>query len=352
VRYLDGCGTTIELTDFRDVMDDRKSAVLRAVVEAHIESAQPVGSGALTSASGLGVSSATIRNEMASLETEGYLTSPHTSSGRIPTEKGYRYFVDNIGGPGKLAPTETRRVSNFFAIAQGAIEGRLQDTSELLSSLTAYTGVIVGPSHDSATIRSVQLVTLEPGRVLLVLVLSSGTVERHDLEVDSGVDEDVVARASDRLSMRLVGTTPNSVPEQQPVGDKTLDGLVRLALQAIGAEPENGQVYVGGAANMAGQFEAIETVREVLTILEHQLMVVSMVRDLIDRGLSVAIGSETGLPLADCSVVVSPLIVDGEQAGSVGVLGPTRMDYPRALAAVQVVSNRLGVSLAAATDDH
>ena len=100
-------------------MDDRKSAVLRAVVEAYIDDAQPVGSGAIASGSGLDVSSATIRSEMASLETEGLLTSPHTSSGRIPTEKGYRYFVDHIGGPGRLAPTETRRVRDFFQRAQG-----------------------------------------------------------------------------------------------------------------------------------------------------------------------------------------------------------------------------------------
>jgi len=332
-------------------MDERKATVLRAVVEAYIDTAQPIGSGALSGHGDLAVSSATIRSEMASLETEGYLASPHTSAGRIPTEKGYRYFVDNIGGPGRLGPTDTRRVSDFFTRAQGAIEGRLQDTSQLLSSLTAYAGVILGPSHDPATIRSVQLVLLDPGQVLLVLVLSSGTVERHEIMVDDSVDEDVVARAGDRLSLRLVGTTPTSVPQQQPVGDAALDGLVKLALQAIGAEPEAGPVYVGGAANMAGQFDAVDTVREVLTILEHQLMVVSMVRDLLDRGLSVAIGSETGLPLADCSVVLSPLMVDGELAGSVGVLGPTRMDYPRTLAAVQVVSNRLGDSLAKATDD-
>ena len=333
-------------------MDDRKSAVLRAVVEAYIEDAQPVGSGAIVSGSGLDVSSATIRSEMASLETEGLLTSPHTSSGRIPTEKGYRYFVDHIGGPGRLAPTETRRVRDFFQRAQGAIEGRLQNTSELLSSLTAYAGVIVGPAHDRDEIRSVQVVLLEPGRVLLVLVFATGRVERHDLIVDSSVDDDIIARATENLSQRLVGTTPSSMPTQRPVGDVALDELIRQAVQSIGADAETEPVYVGGAANMATQFDAIETVREVLTILEHQLMVVSMVRDLIDRGLSVAIGSETGLPLADCSIVVAPLMVDGEQTGSVGVLGPTRMDYPRALAAVQMVSNRLGVSLAAANEDN
>ncbi len=332
-------------------MDERKATVLRAVVEAYIDNAQPVGSGVLAGHQQLAVSAATIRNEMAALENEGYLASPHTSAGRVPTEKGYRYFVDNIGGSGKLAPTETRLVVDFFERAQGAIEGRLQDTSQLLSSLTAYAGVVVGPSHDRAAIRSVQLVLLEPGRVLLVLVLSTGTVERHELTVDDRVDDDVVHRAGDRLAMRLIGTSATTVPEQQPVGDPVLDDLVRQALEAVSANPEAGPVYVGGAANMAGQFDAIDTVREVLTILEHQLLVVSMVRDLLGRGLTVAIGSETGLPLADCSVVVAPLMVDGELAGSVGVLGPTRMDYPRTLAAVQVVSNRLGNSLAAAGDD-
>jgi heat-inducible transcriptional repressor len=328
-----------------DGLDERKAAVLGAVVESYIDTAQPVGSTALSRQGTISASSATIRNEMSALEQLGYLSQPHTSAGRVPTEKGYRYFVDRIGQPGVLAPTESAQVRDFFQAAQGAIEDRLRNTSDLLSNLTAYTGVVVGPSHDPATVRSAQLVILGGGRALLVLVLSSGTVERYDIEVAETIDPSVVSRANAMLDEALVGrgwAPPSTVPRS---GDVVVDDLVDAALSALTGHDDDAQVFVGSTSNMAAQFDAVETVRSVLTILEHQLMVVTMVSDLLNRGLSVAIGSETGLPLADCSVVLAPLFVDGEQAGSVGVLGPTRMDYPRALAAVRDVSDRLGASI-------
>ena len=158
-------------------MDERKAAVLRAVVESFIDTAQPVGSRAVSDLSDLRVSAATIRNEMASLEAEGYLAQPHTSAGRVPTDAGYRYFVDRLG-PGHLDEAETRQISSFFRHAQGQIEERLADTSRLLSQLTAYAAVVVGPLHDPATVRSAQLVDLGASRLLLVLVTSSGSIER------------------------------------------------------------------------------------------------------------------------------------------------------------------------------
>lgn len=326
-------------------LDERKSAVLRAVVSHYVDTAQPVGSGAIANDDAIGVSSATVRNEMAALEQLGYLTQPYTSAGRVPTERGYRVFVDELGGTGVLAPTEARQVRDFFQAARGAIEDRLSDTSDLLSNLTAYTGVVVGPSHDPAVVRSVQLVLLEPGRALLVVVLSSGTVERHDVAVAVDADDALLARASRVLTDELVGHGLGAAALVVATGETQLDDVVAAARQATSTADGETSVYVGSTSNMAAQFDAIDTVRGVLTILEQQLMVVSMVTDLLDRGLSVAIGSETGLPLAECSVVLAPLVVDGEQAGSVGVLGPTRMDYPKALAAVEVVSQRLGASI-------
>ncbi len=327
-------------------MDERKATILRAIVEHYIDTAQPIGSATIAVKAGLEVSSATIRNEMAQLETEGYLEQPHTSAGRIPTQKGYRYFVDQLGAPGRLGPVETRQVRAFFDKAQGAIETRLGRTSQLLSQLTAYAGVVVGPDHDPALVRSVQLVRLEADLLLVVVVLSTGTVERHALPVDPDLDEATVARASQILAEGLVGKGAHRLSCPPPSGDPEVDRLVAAAVEAVEETDEERSVFVGGAANIAGHFEAVETVREVLVILEQQLIVVSMLRDLLDRGLSVAIGSETGLPLSECSVVVAPYTVNGEQVGSIGVVGPTRMDYPRAMAAVQAVSSRLSRSLA------
>jgi heat-inducible transcriptional repressor len=324
------------------VLDQRKASILRAVVEEYIDSAQPVGSGHVASAPGVEVSPATVRNEMAQLEHDGYLVQPHTSAGRIPTEKGYRYFVDSLVSPGPLEQDAAQQVKAFFNKAHGEIEQMLSDTTRLLSDLTSSAAVVVGHSSERATVRSVQLVGLAPRVVLLVLVLSNGSVEKRTIELDDDVDEATVTRASAHVDSHLRGRHVEEITGLGPSGTPAADVLVD-ATKAAMASASDDQVFVGGTARMAGSFEAVETIREVLGILEQQLVVVTLVRDVLDRGLSVAIGSETGMaPLAECALVVAPYAVEGEPAGTIGVLGPTRMNYPQALAAVAVVSKRLG----------
>jgi heat-inducible transcriptional repressor len=150
------------------MLDDRKAAILRLVVEEYIETAQPVGSATVARQRDLGVSPATVRNEMGTLEREGYLVQPHTSAGRIPTDKGYRFFVDTLARPGPLDAAQTQQVRDFFARAHGELEEMLHDTSRLLSSLTDYAAVVIAPSHEAATLRSIQLVGLSARVALLV----------------------------------------------------------------------------------------------------------------------------------------------------------------------------------------
>jgi heat-inducible transcriptional repressor len=332
-----------------DELDPRKAAILNAVVSEYIETAEPVGSAHITGNPGVQVSSATVRSDMAALERDGYLTQPHTSAGRIPTDKGYRFFVDTLGTPGTLGPVQRQEVRRFFAHVHGAVEDLLGHTSGLLTNLTDYAAVVVGPTHDSATIRSVQLVDLGPDRALLVVVLSDGAVEKRPIELPGDIDDTVLAAAAGHMTAHLRGRTladPGPVPGR---GDTAVDTAVRLGAQALGElasadEPEH--VFVGGSSRMASAFDAVETVRSVLSILEQQLVVVELVEHILDRGLSVAIGSEHGFePLASCALVLAPVSVDGETAGTIGVVGPTRMNYPRALAAVQVVGERLGERL-------
>jgi heat-inducible transcriptional repressor len=334
-------------------LDQRKAAILTAVVSEYIETAEPVGSAHITGTPGVEVSSATVRSDMAALERDGYLTQPHTSAGRIPTDKGYRFFVDTLGSPGTLGPVERQEVRRFFAHVHGAVEDLLGHTSGLLANLTDYAAVVVGPTHDTATIRSIQLVDLGPNLALLVVVLSDGAVEKRAIdltgELAGDIDDTVLVAAAAHLTAHLRGRTlaePGTVPDR---GDAAFDAAVRLGTQALGQlsaadEPEH--VFVGGSSRMASAFDAVETVRSVLSILEQQLVVVELVEHILDRGLSVAIGSEHGFePLASCALVLAPVSVDGETAGTIGVVGPTRMNYPRALASVQIVAERLGERL-------
>ena len=324
-----------------EMLDDRKAAILRAVVEEYIDTAQPVGSGLVARTAGVDVSPATVRNEMAALERDGYLAQPHTSAGRIPTEKGYRFFVDTLDTSVDLDPSQRQQIRSFFGKAHGEIEQVLAETSRLLSDLTTNTGVVVRAPVDHGTIRSVQLVSLAPRVVLLVVVLSTGGVEKRTLEFGAEMGEERVIVASTRLASMLTGSARGAVVA--PTGDELVDAAVD-ALRMTAEEDD--RVYVGGAARMADAFDAVQTVRRVLELLEHHLVVVTLLRDVLDRGLSVAIGTETGLePLAQCAVVVAPYEIDGERAGTIGILGPTRMNYPQALAAVATVSRRLETRL-------
>jgi len=327
------------------MLDERKTAILRAVVQEYIDTAQPVGPSHIASAPGVQVSSATVRNEMAVLEQEGYLTQPHTSAGRIPTDKGYRFFVDHLAHPGRLDAERHQQVGDFFAHSRGALEGLLRSTGQLLNDLTSYASVVVGPSTDRATVRSVQVVGLSPHHATLVVVLSNGSVESEPIELRIDTSDATLAAAGAHLQQHLVGfplATNRAVPS---TNDAAVEVVCAAALGALGRHLNDGDapVFVRGASAMATAFDAVETVRAVLIALEQQYVVVSLVHDVVERGLSVAIGAEHGIePLVACAVVLAPVIAEGERVGTVGVVGPTRMNYPYALAAVDIVSNRLG----------
>jgi heat-inducible transcriptional repressor len=240
-------------------------------------------------------------------------------------------------------------VTRFFDQVHGEMEDVLERATGLLSELTSYAAVVVGPSHHTATVRSVQLVGLSPLHVLLVVVLSDGAVEKRTIELDEDVTDDTLARASDLLSAALTGRTLSGAWSLPSSGAKKVDRLLRAARAALGAlegTMEADQVFVGGPARLAESFEAVETVRTVLGILEQQLVVVTLLRDVLNRGLSVAIGTEHGYePLSSCAVVVAPVAIEGHDLGAVGLLGPTRMDYARAMAAAHVVGEHLGQRL-------
>ncbi|HET9732678.1 MAG TPA: heat-inducible transcriptional repressor HrcA [Acidimicrobiales bacterium] len=326
-------------------LDDRKAAILRAVVEEYIETAQPVGSAHVAARQDVAVSSATVRNDMATLERDGYLVQPHTSAGRIPTDKGYRFFVDRLSGPGSLDSAERQQVRDFFARAHGELERMLLDTTKLLSHLTSHAAVVVGPQSEAATLRSVQLVGIGPRTALVVAVLSNGTVLKDSLEIDEEVGEARLAAATALASTHLLGSTLGGLGEPPASGDAVVDHLLQRVVKVLRREntTEPGHVFVGGTARMAAAFDAVETVRSILDTLEQQFVVVSLLRDVLDRGLSVAIGHEHGLePLAECAVVVAPFGGEGEGSGTIAVLGPTRMNYSHALAAVAHVGQRLG----------
>ena len=336
------------------MLDDRKSAVLRAVVQSYIETAQPVGSANVAQAPGVEVSPATVRNDMTYLEHEGYLAQPHTSAGRIPTEKGYRFFVDQLAVPTQLEEPEAQQVGQFFAHAHGELEGLFQEASTHLAHLTSTAALTVGERGSSETIRSVQLVALTGRLVVAVAVLSNGILAKRTVELPAELDDAQLAVATSVLSARMEGysidnvvagalptlaeVAPRVAPDSAAVAlvDEVVAGLSRSWAE------DHTELYVDGASNMARSFGEVETLHRVLALLEQQVVVVGLLRELIERGLSVAIGSETGLsPLSECSLVVAPVMVGSDRPATLAVLGPTRMNYSDTLSAVDTVSRQL-----------
>lgn len=341
------------MSEPEQVLDDRKSAILRAIVEEYVGSAQPVGSQTIAHTRDLGVSAATVRNEMGALERDGYITQPHTSAGRIPTDKGYRFYVDRFTGEGSLPAPQRREVADFFTSAARVMDDLLHDTSLLLARLTSHAAVIVGPQPDVAVVCSVTLVRLQPQVVLAVAVLSNGAVEKETVVLEHDVSDDDVAEASKRLSQHILGSTFAGItgPPAGPAKPDVAHTLVASVCEGLqrSASTGNEPLFVGGASRLAAEHLAFSNTlvaAHLLELLEEHVVMVALMRELLGPGVTVRIGSEHAHhDLRDCSVVLAPYLVEGQAGGTVGVLGPTRMDYRQAQAAVATVSRQLSRSL-------
>jgi len=329
------------------MLDERKTAILRAVVQEYVATGQPVGSTHIANIPSVKVSSATVRNEMAALEQEGYLAQPHTSAGRIPTDKGYRHFVDSISTAGVMASEDATQVGDFFSAAHGRMEDLLRHTTTLLANITHHTAVIVGPEADTTIVRAVHISRVTARTATVVVVLSNHNVENETIQVSESISEDHISLAVSHLSRTLVSRSLGEIDTVPSTNDPHVDAVCFATINALSRHRADKPVFVGGASSLANAFDAVDVVRDVLSTIEQQFVVVTLLQDLLDRGLSVAIGVEHGIePLSACSVVVAPVIADGEVIGTVGVLGPTRMNYPQALTTVEVVSEQLGRHIA------
>ncbi|HZD68247.1 MAG TPA: heat-inducible transcriptional repressor HrcA [Actinomycetes bacterium] len=334
-------------------LDERKARLLRAVVHEFIRTAEPVGSKALAGRYSLGISPATIRNELAALEDQGFLSHPHTSAGRVPTDLGYRFYVDSLSGVSELARAQRDAVMRYLEGAAG-LEETLQRTSLLLASLTHYTAMVAPPALDRSRVRHIELVPLSPHVIMLVLIVDTGRVEQRLLEMRAEVQAEDLEDVRRRLNEKLVGEQLNraelvmsgmlgSVPAER----RWLFTVVADLLGQVVSDRTTERVWLGGQAHIAGPgaFDELETVRQVYELLEQQVLVLRLLRMAFNRRadqISVVIGSENQLEgMRACSLVTSTYPA-GDTIGTIGVLGPTRMDYLRVMAAVQAVAGYLG----------
>jgi heat-inducible transcriptional repressor len=336
------------------VQEDRRLAVLRAIVEDYVHTEEPVGSKALVERHGLGVSPATVRNDMAVLEEEGYITQPHTSAGRVPTDKGYRLFVDRLTTVKPLSAAEKRAISSFL---DGAVD--LDDvvsrSVRLLSQLTRQVAVVQYPTLSSSTVRHVELVAMTPERLLVVLILSTGRVEQRLVELAAPLGEEELAALRSRVLLAAVGqriadavtALRSSVPEhpgaeQAPGQAPDPTGVVVEALvEAMSDHRSDHRVAVGGAANLARYGDSFDSaVRPLLEALEEHVVLLKLLGEAGTGGLvTVRIGAEGPYEqLSSTSVVSTGYGPEDQSLATLGIVGPTRMDYPGTMAAVRAVA--------------
>lgn len=340
-------------------LDERRAAILKAIVSGYVRDGEPVGSKRLVDEWNLGVSPATVRSDMAALEDAGLITHPHTSAGRIPTDAGYRYFVDSMTGAEPLRPEQLAAMEGLL-LGSRDVEDLLRRTSSVLSRLTRFAALVVAPQLDRSRLRHVELVQLGPTSVLAVFIVDTGRVDKRMLDLDTPVAEHDVQRArhavNDAASNLRLAQVPDVIAGVAAGAPAEVRGLIEAVADAVArgltAAAEGDQVFVGGTANMAGggYFDRIEQVKSVFETLEEQVVVLQVLREVLQDDPAVRIGRELPLvELAACSVVAARYEATGGSGGSVGVLGPTRMDYPKTLAAVQAVASSLEKALAELT---
>jgi heat-inducible transcriptional repressor len=331
--------------------DERRFEVLRAIVADYVSHQEPVGSKVLVERYNLGVSSATVRNDMAALEEEGYIAQPHTSAGRVPTDKGYRLFVDRLAEIKPLSPAERRAIHSFL---EGAIDldDVLRRSVRLLAQLTRQVAVVQYPTLTRSTVRHLEVVSITPARLMLVLITDSGRVDQRLVDLGDVIGEDSVSRLRAVLNGAMVGerlaeasAKVAELPEQAPT--ELRDAMIRVCsvlIESLVEHPEERLVLGGTGNHTRNAADFPRSLRMVLEALEEQVVVLKLLAAAKDAGtVMVSIGNENeAQEMRSTSVVSVGYGSGGNLLGGMGVVGPTRMDYPGTIAAVRAVANYMG----------
>lgn len=324
------------------MLEDRRSEVLRALVEEHIKTGEPVSSRAIVAQARLSVSAATVRNDLAALEEEGLATQPHTSAGRIPTSAAYRYYVDHLG-PRRLRHNAQAKVAGLFGEVHLELTKLLRATSDLLAEITDLPSVVVAPGVAHDRVRSLHTVQIGTDQVMVIVVTEGGRVVQQRGRVRVPVTPREVEHAHELLSGQIVGEELGSAlgPSAERLGSVT-DPVRETALTIVDclhlASTAGTEMFVAGAARMADLWEDLSSMQRILEILEGEAEVIRMLARA--SGTSIQLGNELNEGDLDLAVVSKTYDASGE-SGSVGVIGPMRMNYRQAISAVEEITREL-----------
>ena len=332
------------------MLDERKQRILQAVIQDYISSAEPVGSRTLARKYDLGVSPATIRNEMADLEMLGYLEHIHTSSGRVPSSKGYRLYVDSLLPVQPMTDAEKAMIDKWYKAKVQQLDQVFQETAKIISKLTRNVSLVLAPQISKAAFRCMQFLPLDDHRVIAVLMTDAGFVENRIMEMPAGSSFEDFQRMAKVINGCLAGHTLGAIQNgslkqiEAEIGDNGLyESAMTLIDRALNSQRKE-RLYLGGTTEMMEQpeFHNVDKVKELLIMLEKDQLMKDILKAHLGDGLTVTIGQENEYSgIKDCSIITATYHLDGELLGSMAVLGPTRMEYGRTMSLLNYMNNNL-----------
>lgn len=336
-------------------LDARKRKVLEAIVIDYIATAEPVGSRTIARKYNIGVSSATIRNEMADLEEMGLIEQPHTSAGRVPSDTGYRYYVDCIMEKKALANEAKKLIRDSFQIKIKQLEELIQLSLKILSSMTNYTSLVLAPQPDHSTLQLIQMMLVEPGKALIVIITDGGQIENRLVDIPESVTKMDLEIVSQILNEKFKGLPLkdwdklilNSVRSQLIKQQKVVSMALEF-LDSLLREERDDKVYLAGALNIFNQpeFKDVSKVKSILELLEDEDTLSNILKDEVEEGIQVKIGGENKYDsIKDCSLITATYKINGKTLGTIGLLGPTRMHYAKAISIMEFITDTLSFAM-------
>ncbi len=331
--------------------------ILKAIVDDYIKSMEPVGSRTIAKKYDMGLSSATIRNEMADLEEMGYLSQPHTSAGRIPSDKGYRLYVDRMIRPEEQSFREVERLAAALEARIGEFNQLIKTASDMISQMTQYTSIAMASASRRSAIKALQIVPVETGRVLVIVVMGNDVIKNQLISIDSSISPELLIRLShivnekftgcpaDQISMMMINEIVRQAGVERAMLLPIVDGILDCIKQC-----ETTEVFTSGASNLLchPEFNDIEKARSLLDLLHNEAILTDLLEQCADAGgLVIRIGAENELnEINECSVVTATYSVNNTSVGTIGVLGPTRMDYSKVISSLEYVRKQINRRMA------
>ena len=336
---------------FGDELSERKRLILKAIVEAHIAGGEPVGSKYLTEQRSITCSSATIRNEMAELEALGYLEQPHTSAGRVPSELGYRFYVDSLARDYAMTTREIEEINKLLKVKMSEIDQILLLASKVASAITNYTGIAVKPKSSGVTVNRFEGFAVDSRNFVLVMMLSNGNVKSKNVKINGEFSTECIGKLTTLLNRYVAGLTADSINlpiimelEREMGENADVISPIIKSIYEVMHELDGGELRFSGVDRLLQYPEYSDTdqLREMLGAFEQKDDILNIVSDAKDDGINVVIGSESSVKVMNnSSIVFKPIRKNGKTLGAIGVIGPLRMDYAKVLATLAGVSGRL-----------